>query len=408
MFSGNVKMALAALRSSKWRSLLTMLGVIIGIVSVVTTVSLGEGVKQQVLNQINQFGNDLITIRPGKTIDRDLRGAISGVNILSGVGSSTLTEEDVAAVQKVSGVRIAVPVSSISGVPRVDNREFTSGFILGTTEAMPEILNQKVEFGTFFNNEETNRRVAVIGRRVAEQLFQENVPVGKSFTIRGQEFIVRGIFEEFEGNPFTPNTDFDVAIFIPYQTGKDLTGGNVQIAQILAKPVDPNQAKEVVETVKLRLLDAHAGEEDFTVLKQDENLAVTNNVVNLFTGFIAGIAAISLMVGGIGIMNIMLVSVTERTREIGIRKAVGAANRQILGQFLVEAMVLSSVGGIIGVLLSVLANVLFRIFTDLKPIVSLRVVLLATVVSLIVGVLFGIMPALKAARKDPIEALRYE
>jgi putative ABC transport system permease protein len=163
-----------------------------------------------------------------------------------------------------------------------------------------------------------------------------------------------------------------------------------------------------VDAIHAALLKNHGGQEDFTVLKQDESLAVANTILNLITGLIAGIAAISLIVGGIGIMNIMLVSVIERTREIGIRKAIGATNRQILSQFMVESLVLSVVGAILGVLISIMVNYLIRIATTLTPVITLPIMVISVAVSIMVGLIFGITPALKAARKDPIEALRYE
>lgn len=404
--SGNLKMAWSAIKGSKWRSLMTMFGIVIGIVSVVTTISLGEGVKKQIISQINHLGSDLITVRPGKTVTRDNSGKITSVNFLSGFGASTLTENDLKAVQETPNIKTAVPLNLITGVPEANGRDMGNSLIVATTENLPDILNQKVEFGSFFHKDENKAQVAVIGKKVAEQLFAENVPIGKSVKIRGQDFVVRGVFERFETTPLANGTDFNTAIFIPYEAGKQLTGGAVQIYQIMAKPSDPSQLQPTLALMREGLLSSHSGQEDFTILEQSESLAVTSGILNMVTGFIGGIAAISLLVGGIGIMNIMLVAVSERTHEIGIRKAIGATNRQILGQFLVEAVVLSALGGVFGVILSIFANYLLRILTDLKPVVTLPIIAAACGVSIIVGIVFGIAPALHAARKDPIEALR--
>jgi putative ABC transport system permease protein len=406
MLASNLKMANQALRSAKWRSFLTMLGVIIGVLSVITTVSIGEGIKQQIVGQINHLGSDLITVRAGKAVNRDKKGNITGVNLLNALGGQTLSEADLEVVQKSEGVRVAVPLGIITGVAQTDEREFQNGFIIATTEGMPDILNQKVEFGEFFEASDPPKDSAIIGKRVAEELFLDNVPIGKNLRIRGQNFVVKGVFEEFPNSPLSPNMDYNRAIFIPYEMGKQLAGGSPQIAQVLAKPTDADRTAEVAGTIRSNLLKAHAGQEDFTVLRQAESLAVANDLLSMITNMIAGIAAISLLVGGIGIMNIMLVSVTERTHEIGIRKAIGATNQQILGQFMIEALVLSLIGGIIGVLLSILANYFIRIFTSLQPVVTLPVIMLSVGVSVLVGVIFGVTPAMRAARKDPIHALR--
>jgi ABC-type antimicrobial peptide transport system permease subunit len=385
-----------------------MLGIIIGVTSVVTTVSMGEGVKHQIVQQINQAGPDLITVRPGKVVTRDAKGRLQGISYFSSFTGVSLSEQDLKAVQSTEGVKGVAPFSAVATSAETDNQEYDNAMIIGTTSALPDLLNHRVEFGSFFTADEKERDVAVIGKRVAEQLFQENVPVGKTMRIKGQTFIVRGVFEEFETAPLVPNADYNTAIFIPYEAGKILNQGAAPIYQIMAKPTQASQTGAVVNRLDQKLSSLHGDSHDFTILKQTENLQMADGVLSLLTALIAGIAGVSLVVGGIGIMNIMLVAVTERTHEIGVRKAVGATNRQIRRQFLTEALVLSVLGGVIGVLLSILANVGLRIFTGLKPVVTWPVIGLALAVAIGVGVIFGIMPALRAAAKDPIEALRHE
>jgi putative ABC transport system permease protein len=404
--SGNVKMALEALRSVRWRSLLTMLGIIIGVVSVVTVVSLGEGAKRGIVGQINQSGHDLVTVRPGRTIKREGVN-VAEVSLFGAPSTGSLSETDLKAVRQSKDIKQVVPFSYVSSTAVKDKVEYNDGLVVGTTPDLPQALNLKVEYGVFFSDQDANKNGAVIGRRVAEQLFKENVPVGKLFTIRGKVFVVRGVFEEFDNSPLAPNANYNSTIFIPYEVGQAISGDS-HIYQILARAKDPHRVGQAVANVNANLSKAHHGQHDYSVLTQEENLAVANEVVNLLTAFVTGVAAISLVVAGIGIMNIMLVSVTERTHEIGIRKAIGATNRQILGQFLIEAVILSLIGGVLGIIFALLTNFLLRIFTSLTPIVTWPIIVIAVGVAVIVGVIFGVTPALQAARKRPIESLRHQ
>ncbi len=408
MSKGTVRVTLKSIRAAKWRSMLTMLGIIVGVASVTTIVSLGEGVKRQIVGQIDQVGNNLVVVRPGKIVRRDDEGNINGVNLIAAFANKALSEEDYMAVLNTKGVQAAVPFSLVNGIATYNKQEYDQGVVIGTTPALPEVLNQKIQYGAFFSVAEGDKPVAIIGRSVADRLFQENVPLGKSMTLRGQEFVVRGIFEQFANAPLSPNADLNNAIFIPLETSKQFFGNQTQIYQILVKPAKATNQTTVVNTINQSLKDAHGGQIDFTVLRQSETLAITNQALNLFTGLISGVAAISLLVGGIGIMNVMLMSVTERTREIGVRKAIGATNRQIRSQFLTEALVISVVGGVLGILLSLLANYLLYVLTDLKPIITVPIMLIALGIALLIGLIFGIIPAMRAARKDPIESLRYE
>jgi ABC-type antimicrobial peptide transport system permease subunit len=408
MFGAHLKMAMASIRANRWRSFLTMLGIIIGVASVVTIVSLGEGVKQQINGQINRLGTDLITVRAGKSVTRDSNGKIKDVNLFSAYSTNTLSEKDFITISKTKGVKVAVPFNLLAGVPRYDNKEYSPGFVVGVSAAAPEILQQKIAYGSFFSGQELSNKSAIIGQRVAEELYEENAPIGKSIKVRGENFIIRGVFDEFETNPFVPNADYNTAIFIPYDSSRELSRDNTQIYQVLVKPNDSSQTDTLAKEITQNLKNTHSGEEDFSVLQQEESLAITNKVFTLLTGLITGVAAISLVVGGIGIMNIMLVSVTECTREIGVRKAVGATNHQILSQFVAEAAVLSFSGGVFGVLVSLIANILIRILTNLQPVVTLPIMFIAVGVAMAVGLFFGMAPAYKAAKKDPIEALRFE
>ena len=407
LLKNNTRMALESLASNKLRSILTMFGVIIGVASVIMTVSLGEGIRRQVADT-NQDGNDrLITVRSGRIASHNSAGDLTNINYLATIGSNTLTEKDYEALQKLPDAKTVVPLATISGkATNYDKQDYPEAVIIASTPDLPEVLGQKVIYGSFF--EESGRNVAVIGKRVAEELFNENVPLGKLINIRGQGLIVGGVFDEFKTNPLSSVTDLNKAIFIPFPTAKTLAGGSPNIYQFMILPKDTVSPEALAASINTQMLLSHGGQEDFTVLKASETDMIARGTVSVATAFVTGIAAISLVVGGIGIMNIMFVNVTERTREIGVRKSLGATNRQIYSQFLIEATVMSIVGGIIGVMIALLGNIMFRIATDLQPSVTWQIIVVAVGVSAIVGIIFGTVPAVKAARKDPIESLRYE
>jgi putative ABC transport system permease protein len=405
---GNVKMALSSVRSTKWRSLLTMLGIIIGIVSVVMVVGIGEGVKREIAHQIDQFGEDLITVRPG-TFGQEEGNTLSGTDLLFGLNSmSGLTESDLKTVQQADHVRLAAPLAVVAGSVQADGRKLSNGLVLATNADLPGALNREVGYGDFFSPEDEDANTAVIGRSVAQTLFDDQVPLGRSFTFRGHQFIVRGMFNDFKSTPLSPGSNFNNAIFVPYKVVEKIVGNRAQMYSILVKPDKPENRGAAMAAINADLLKAHGGEKDFSVLDQEKNIAASSDVLDLLTTMIAAVAAISLLVGGVGIMNIMLASVTERTHEIGVRKAIGATNRQIMSQFVMEAAVLSLVGGVVGVAISLISVLGLRAYTSLNPVISWEAILLATAVSLVIGIIFGVAPAIKAAHKDPIESLRHE
>lgn len=400
---------MASLRSSKWRSILTMLGIVIGVSSVVTIVSLGEGLKQQIVGQINQLGSDIITVRSGKLVSRNGSSSINNINVLAFLSTSTLTEKDVQAIGKLPSAAKVVPMSFVTSTAKGSRTTLDNLYVVGTSPDLADVLHQKVAYGAFFTEGEADQDFAVIGARVAEELFGELNPAGQSLSIMGKSFVVSGVLERSSGGLLSvAETDFNSAIFISQALARKLTGAHPNILQILVKSQDPNNLDVTANDVRSALLATHQGQENFTVLKQYELLDIASGVVNIVTAFITGIAAISLLVGGIGIMDIMLVSVSERMREIGIRKAVGATSRQILSQFLVEGLALSVGGGLIGVLVAMLINLGLRLYTNFDPVVTAPLVILAVGVSVGVGIIFSVAPALKAARKDPIDALRHE
>lgn len=405
MIKEHTKMAISAIRASQLRSTMTMFGVIISVASVVTVVGLGAGLRQQVTKQIDKLGSNLIIVQPGR------RGGQAALNLQSlqrvgGLNNGVLTEQDLQTVTKISGADRVSPVASISGLASYEGRTMPDAEIVGSTDSLPTILDKKIEYGSFFGKNEEVRTYAVIGRGVAESLFEENVPIGKTFQIRGVEFMVQGVFEQTPLTPLSPSLNFNNAIVIPYTKAKEISGGNISLNQILVTTASAEEATNIASKIENALTTSHGGQKDFSVLRQEETLQISDGVFNQLTLFVTGIAIIALVVGGIGIMNIMFASVSERTREIGIRKAIGATNRQIRGQFMTEAVVLSVGGGLLGVAASAICIVIIRATTSLQPVIVLPAVLLSLGISCGIGIISGILPAFKAAGKDPIDSLR--
>jgi putative ABC transport system permease protein len=400
---GSVSSAFRTIRTNRGRSFTTMLGIIISVVAALLVVGLGIGVKNQVQGQLDRLGKDLITIKPGPP---------EGSSTLSGFSTaapaSSLTARDVKAVKSAKGVESVTPLATIDGTVSAAKGVKFKGQIIGTTSDFARTIHQDIDFGTFFSSDDSDAQMAVVGSDVAADVFDENVPLGRAFTLRGQNFIVVGILKPFETTPLLGEANFNDAIFIPYDTAQQLSGNTASVYEILIRAKSPDRIDTAVSSIRSKLLAVHGGQQTFAVLKQGQSLSVSNGIVNLLSALILVAAGMALFVGGIGIMNIMLVSVTERMREIGIRKAVGATNRQIMSQFLTEAVLLSAGAWLIGTVLSIAAIYVIRLFTTLEPVVPWAMVGISLGVTMLTGVLFGSIPALKAAIKDPIDALRNE
>jgi ABC-type antimicrobial peptide transport system permease subunit len=400
----NIRSAWSSIWNNKARSILTVLGVVIGVTSVTTLVSLGQGLKNDVSKLIQGLGTNVIAITGGK-LDTQTTGAQS-TNPANFISGDILTLHDVEALSKNPDLESVSPMGLVSGNLKYQDKTATPtviGAYPNFTHALQVIAIDK---GKMFDSKAAGR-VIVLGDTARQALFDGSNPIGKKITLAKQEFEVIGTFGKVK-NAGVFGSDTDAMAVIPFETATELNKDQPKIARIIAKARDTADITAVKKAVKETMLDNHDGEEDFTVLTQDDILDLFDTFLTLATTMVSAIAAISLVVGGIGIMNIMLVTVTERTREIGLRKAVGATKGAILTQFLTEAIVITLVGSLIGLAISFAVGATVAAMTDLQPAITPSIIMIAVGIAVGIGVIFGLWPALRAAQKDPIEALRYE
>lgn len=395
---GHVRAALMTMKTNRWRSLLTMFGIIVGVASVIVIIGISQGVKNQISDQVNTYSKNVITVS-------SKAANLSSFGVTSVPAVSTLTSQDVKAISKIKGVMASVPLAILSGTTAGD-KPYRGGIVIATNQNLPKVLNQSVAYGTFFNDQNANVYSAVLGSNAAQGLFNNAIPLGYSFSWRGQQFVVDGVLNSFKVTPFSNDTIYNNAIFIPQSVAKQLSQGSNSIFQILVRVNNAKNLSGVAKQISKSLVATHSGQSDFSVLLPSQVAQNNTSILNLLTELTIGIAAIALFVGGVGIMNVMLVSVTERMHEIGIRKAIGASNKQIMSQFLVESTTVSIVGGLIGIVLAVIVDGVLRLATNLTPSISWQIVVLSATISMLIGIVFGSVPALRAARKEPIDALR--
>jgi putative ABC transport system permease protein len=399
-FDETAKIALTALKSNKTRSFLTMLGIIIGVSSVILLLSIGTGLRNYITNQLADLGSNTLFIMPGNVgFGTDSSGGTPG----AGMALPKFTERHLIKLKRqVKTIKYIMPyIESNASLSYKSNTEITQ--VSGVNYQYPEVGNQAVARGTFFSasQENNSKRVVVLGKKLADKLFDNEDPLGKKITISDQRYTVLGVLEEKGG---FGGVSYDNLAYAPWTTVMATNElENIQSFWVVSQNADTvAQTKEDIEKVLLEDLD----EEDFSILDTKSLLNTISSILGVLTAALGGIAAISLLVGGIGIMNIMLVSVTERTREIGLRKAVGATPQAILFQFLIEAVIFSVSGGLIGITIGVLGSLIINRFIQTS--IELWAILLSFGVSSLVGIIFGVAPAAKASRLDPITALRYE
>jgi len=387
------RVAWEALRANKLRSGLTMLGVVIGVMSVVLLVAIGTGARNEVTSAVGSLGSNILFVAPG-TLEFGTAPSVSRLRL-----------EDVRRVGDALGDPRRVATTVASGEVAMVGTRRTNVNVQGTNETIPLVFDRSLARGGFFtaSDVETRRRVAVLGADPADALFPGRDPVGKSITVGGVRFRVVGVLTRV-GTAFGVSRDAEV--FVPVTAAQRLFGIS-RVDGIAVKAPSTGQIDEERRIIREVVAGAHP-EQEYEVLTQEDILGVVGRILGILTLVLASIAGISLLVGGVGVMNIMLVSVSERTREIGLRKAVGARTRDVLRQFLLEAVALTVSGGIVGILLGVVAALLVGRFSPVPAAITGWSVALAFGVSVAVGVFFGVYPARRAARMQPIAALRYE
>ncbi|MBA3961930.1 MAG: ABC transporter permease [Chthoniobacterales bacterium] len=399
-----LKIAFRALRRNKLRSVLTALGIIIGVGAVIAMVSIGNGAKSQVESQIASLGENVILI---------FSGSVTASGVHTGWGSAgTLKIEDAEAIRReVPGVvAVSDEIVSTGQVSAGNQNWFTR--IYGESPEYFDIRKWPLEDGASFTAQDVRgaNKVCVIGATTARQIFGSSSPLGQILRIKGVPFLITGVLTSKGLSP--QGTDQDDIIIMPYTSAMKRVVGGTTLRGIDVQVGSPNDLDPAQQQITALLRQRHnirpGRDDDFTVRNQQEIAETATATARVMTLLLAAIACVSLVVGGIGIMNIMLVSVTERTREIGVRLAVGAHGRDILTQFLIEAVTLSAIGGVIGILLGLGTSRLLSIFAHWPTLISIPSIVAAFFVSAAVGIFFGFYPAREAARLDPIEALRYE
>ncbi|MBR2695343.1 ABC transporter permease [Candidatus Saccharibacteria bacterium] len=398
-------LAKSSLKRNRTRSFLTCLGIAIGVASIILILSLMGSIKNLVSKQISDAGANLIVIRPTSTrstVDSIVNELTTSTQYLK----SNLTLKDIKTIEKVEGIAAVSPLAvSVNSLKGDTENIVPSATIVGTNPDFLKIQNLNLKKGTFLR-EDAETPTAVIGAKLANTLFGTAEPISKTITLLGQRFIIVGVLAEVDDPINFNNINLDDSLFVS-ASALNKIDNSLQIQQINVRTENTDTLEQTANTIKESLIAAKSGDTNFTVLKGEEITHPAGSLFSIISGILTLVAGISLIVGGIGVMNIMLVSVAERTHEIGIRKAIGATSGNILLQFLIESLILSLSGGFLGLIFGYVLAFLTSLITPFAPFISWQILAITFGVSLITGLIFGLYPALKAAHKSPIYSLKF-
>ena len=399
------KLAKTAIKENRTRSFLTCLGIAIGVASIILILSLMGSISNLVKSQTKEIGADLIVVRPSSNKD-NVTNIVEELTSANSFQKSNLSIADVDAIRKVENVAAVAPIAISTNTVNSEKNNFESVPILGTNRDFIKIEPLALKYGAFLT-ENNEAESVVLGHTLSLALFNTiNSTVGKTVTIMGEKFMIVGVLDEVDRSVNFDNVDFDNSLIMDVKALDRITG-STQIQQINVKAANTDSLEPISNNIQKALIDQKLGDKNFTVSYGDEITHPASNLFTIISGMLALVAAISLVVGGIGVMNIMLVSVAERTHEIGIRKAVGASSRNILMQFLFEALILCILGGIFGLILGYVLAFLLSVITPFAPYISWEIIAVTFLTTLFIGIVFGIYPALKAATKNPIDSLKH-
>lgn len=404
LFISHIQNARESLRSNRLRSALTMIGVAIGVASITAILSLGAGASNIVSRQVDELGGNIAVVRPLSPADNPI-SHLTQLQTPNSFTASTLSKSDVNKLRNIEHVQAVAPIMVLTGAVRGDSSTSSNITIVATDPELEKVNDMTVRLGQFLDSS-LRPDTAVIGSQASVELFGTEDSIGKRVNIRGEGFTIVGVLERTNDPINYNNIDFDSAVFMTTDSAESLHPSGLQIQQVNIKSDSVEHLSDVVVASKKQLLFNHDGQADFTILTGEQIAQPTSQLFYTIAGVTTAVAAISLLVGGIGIMNIMLVSVAERTREIGIRKALGASNNDIVWQFLIESLALSLGGGLLGFASGCAISFIISIFLTFDPSVNWFIVAIAFGISITIGGIFGLYPAIRAAKKDPINALR--